>query len=364
MTVKKWMFCIVPILEFVGRAHGQAIVQIQVQPQVVGRSIRDGQVTTVFLAPRYVTAIRMPEPINSVVVGDPSSFSAEHSEREPNLVFVKPITPKAAQTNLLVSSTRGLQTSLLLVSRGELKEEGQPAVDFLMRYKPAGQFLIQPADSPSAAIPQTVTVGSTVRVPFGAALPGPVGPASLTNYGVSKEQSAMQLRVAANSTPVVRTALDDLLDRQRLAPLPALYGQKPGISPPGKELVKTGVSEVIDQGSAVVILFSAVNVQDHAVELMPPQIQLGGMKKSGTIIRKSRWSTSEQLPVTDFRMSRRRLGPGERADGVVVFQRPSFKQSTETLFLQMAESGAVDRPALAPIGFGISSFREVTYDVR
>ena len=364
MTVMKWVFCIVPILEFVGRAHGQAIVQIQVQPQVVGRSIRDSQVTTVFLAPRYVTAIRMPEPINSVVVGDPSSFSAEHSDREPNLVFVKPITPKAAQTNLLISSTRGLQTSLLLVSRGELKEEGQPAVDFLMRYKPAGQFLIQPADSPSAAIPQTVTVGSTVRVPFGAALPGPVAPASLTNYGVSKEQPATQLRVATNSTTVVRTALDDLLDRQRLAPLPALYGQKPGISPPGKELVKTGVSEVIDQGSAVVILFSAVNVQDHAVELMPPQIQLGGMKKSGTIIRKSRWSTSEQLPVTDFRMSRRRLGPGERADGVVVFQRPSFKQSTETLFLQMAESGAVDRPALAPIGFGISSFREVTYDVR
>lgn len=49
---------------------------------------------------------------------------------------------------------------------------------------------------------------------------------------------------------------------------------------------------------------------------------------------------------------------------VLAFQRPSFKQSTETLFLQMAESGAVDRPALAPIGFGISSFREVTYDAR
>ena len=168
MTVMKWVSCIVPILEFVGRAHGQAIVQIQVQPQIVGRSIRDGQVTTVFLAPRYVTAIRMPEPINSVVVGDPSSFSAEHSDREPNLVFVKPITPKVAQTNLLISSTRGLQTSLLLVSRGELKEEGQPSVDFLMRYKPAGQFLIQPADSPSAAIPQTVTVGSAAKVPFGA----------------------------------------------------------------------------------------------------------------------------------------------------------------------------------------------------
>jgi hypothetical protein len=57
-------------------------------------------------------------------------------------------------------------------------------------------------------------------------------------------------------------------------------------------------------------------------------------------------------------MSRRRVGPGERADGVLVFRRPSFKQSTETLLLQMADSGAVDRPALAPIGFGISSIRK------
>jgi hypothetical protein len=41
----------------------------------------------------------------------------------------------------------------------------------------------------------------------------------------------------------------------------------------------------------------------------------------------------------------------------VVFDRPTFKQASETLFLQMAESGAVDKPALAPIGFGISTFR-------
>jgi hypothetical protein len=213
-------------------------------------------------------------------------------------------------------------------------------------------------------IPQTVAVGSTATVSSASSLPVPIVHASSTSRGGLKEQPASQPPVAENSTKVDRTALDELLDRQRRAPLPVLYGQKPGISAPGKELVKTGISEVIDQGSEVVVLFSAVNVQDHAVELMPPQIQLGGKKKSGRIIRRSRWSTAEQLPVTDFRMSRRRLGPGERADGVVVFQRPSFKQSTETLFLQMAESGAVDRPALAPIGFGISSFREVSYEAR
>ncbi len=207
MTVMKWMFWIVPMLELVGRAHGQQTVQIQVQPQVVGHSIRDGQVTTVFLAPRYVTAIRMPEPINSVVVGDPASFSAEHSDREPSLVFVKPITTKAAQTNLLISTTRGLQASVLLVSRGETKEEGQPAVDFLMRYKPAGQFMIQPADSPSTMIPQTITVGSTATVSSASGLSAPVVPASLTARGVSRARLASLPTAAANSKKLDRTAI-------------------------------------------------------------------------------------------------------------------------------------------------------------
>jgi hypothetical protein len=357
MTLCRWALLALSVFPLTGQT--QQAVLIQVHPQVGGSSMRDGQVTTVFLAPRYVTAIRVPEPVNSVVVGDPASFSAEHSDREPQLVFLKPITTKAAQTNLLISTTRGLQVSLLLVSRGELKDGGQANVDFLMRYKPAGQFIVQPSDIPSVVIPQTAVLadpGATSSRP-GRSIP--MVPASFGTVGASPQMAA-----AGKAANLERTGLDDLLDRQRRAPLPMLYGQKPGISSPGKELIRAGVSEVIDDGAAVIVLFSAVNAEDHAVELMPPQIQLGGVKRTGKLIRKSRWSTSEQLPVADFRLSRRRLGPGERADGVVVFERPSFKQSNETLFLQMAESGAVDRPALAPIGFGISSLREVGYDGR
>lgn len=358
MRLHRWMMWILPLTQLFGQRNPPEAPQVRVQPQVVGRPIRDGQVTTIYLAPRYVTAIRMPEPINSVVLGDPSAFFAEHSDREPNLVFVKPTSPHAAQSNLLVSSTRGLQASLLLISAGDQKDQSQPAVDFLLRYRPAGQFIIQPTESPSAIIPHTLPIASLANTP------ATVRTDSLAVMSASASSAPSALREAGISKRPDEEALDELLDRQRRAPLPILYGQKPGISEPGKELVKTGISEVIDQGSEVVVLFSVVNVQDHAVELMPPQIQLGGKNKTGKIIRRSRWSTSEQLPVTDFRMSRRRLGPDERADGVVVFKRPSFKQSTEMLFLQMAESGAVDRPALAPIGFGISSFREVSYDAR
>ena len=256
--------------------------------------------------------------------------------------------------------------SLLLVSRGETKADAQADVDFVMRYKPSGQFLVQPADTPSLIMPQTVTIGNESLSSTQTTRDVPVTPAALRTNSVV-DNSKRPLPADTGKTDLRkqdRSAFDELLDRQRRAPMPVLYGQRTGISSPGHELIKAGVSEVIDQGSTVVVLFSALNAEDHAVELMPPQIQLGGMKKSGKIARRSRWSIAEQLPVTDFRMSRRRLGPGERADGVVVFQRPSFKQSNETLFLQMAESGAVDRPALAPIGFGITSFREVVYDGR
>lgn len=355
----KSLLWIVPMTGLFGQSIDSQPTRIQVQPQVVGRPIRDGQVTTVYLAPRYVTAIRMPEPINSVVIGDPSSFSAEHSDKEPNLVFVKPITQKPVQTNLLISSARGLQASLLLISAGEPKDTSQQSIDFLMRYRPAGQFIVQPSQAPSAVVPQTLDVAGSAPARAVAAAEMRGAQSFLTPV-----RSTSERRLQARSAASEESVLDDLLDRQRRSPLPTLYGQRPGVPNPAKELVKAGISEVIDQGSEVVALFSVVNVQDHAVELMPPQIQLGGKKKTGKIIRRSRWVTSEQLPVADFRLSRRRIGPGERADGVVVFKRPSFKQSNETVFLQMAESGAVDRPALAPIGFGISSFREVNYDAQ
>jgi len=346
----------------------------EVRPQVAGRAVQEGQVTVMYLAPRFATAIRMPDAVNSVVLGDPGSFTAEHSEREPQIVFVKPITEKAAQTNLLISTTRGYQASLLLISRG--KSVGtQPNVDFMMRYRPAARFIIEQS-APSLSIAQTEVLPAPDNKTEPPRTPSPAGQLKTrssidgdrptiervsihsTNFDGAPNSAAAHVSQPVAKPPNAASPLDDLLERQRRAPLPALYGEKPGVAPPGKQILKAGVSEVIDRGREVVVLFSVVNVQDHAVELMPPQVQLGGKVKKGAVVRHSVWSNSEQLPVEEFRMSERRIGPGERADGVLVFQRPSFKQSNETLLLQMADSGAVDRPALAPIGFGISSLRQ------
>ena len=63
-------------IQFVTAAFA-ALVQAQVQPKVARRQPTD-EVNLVRVAPRFATAIRMPEPVSSVVVGDPSKFLAEH----------------------------------------------------------------------------------------------------------------------------------------------------------------------------------------------------------------------------------------------------------------------------------------------
>ena len=60
---------------------------------------------------------------------------------------------------------------------------------------------------------------------------------------------------------------------------------------------------------------------------------------------------SDQLEIRDYRLSATRLEPGGRADGVVVFDRPNFKESTEKLFLQIAQADQVDRPILIRLPF-------------
>jgi hypothetical protein len=141
-------------------------------------------------------------------------------------------------------------------------------------------------------------------------------------------------------TPANARSLDDLIERQRRNTLGPLHGDR----------IRVAVGEVLEEGSLLIVLFSVVNSQAEAVELVPPQVQLAGRTNPG-IFRRTRWTTAQQVPVQAYQMSARRLGTRERADGVVVFERPTIKQSTEQLFLQIADSAAVDQPSLAPISF-------------
>src|SRR5215472_2992841 len=127
-----------------------------VDPAIRTRTAADGKVAVVEVAAHFVTAVRLPEPVNSVVVGDPALFQVEYNEHEPELVFIKALTKGAAETNLLVSTTRGRQISLLLVSEGTVP--GRAKVDFLVRYKPSAGFLIGEEPIPVALVGESTSL--------------------------------------------------------------------------------------------------------------------------------------------------------------------------------------------------------------
>lgn len=297
----------------VGRtSHAQSL---EVQPQIIAKPIVDGKVIVLDLGLHFATTIRMPEPVSSVVVGDPTLFKVEHSEKEPRLIFVKPATPEPAESNLLISTVGGHNVSLLVRCNAEssTKTSNSPRpVHFVMNYHSASGFLIEETGQSSLLIPETVPLSRT---------------------------ASTEVPVRAAPIDSAPERMDRLLDEQKRTGLPDLEGNR----------LRMGISRVYEEGTQIYVLFSAVNQSKNNIEILPPQVQL-----AGSAHKKKLSASSEQLPVTEFRLSRRKLSAGERADGVAQFEKPAFKQSHESYFLQIAESGAVDLPVLVPIRLGMS----------
>ncbi len=254
----------------------------------------------------------------------------EDSEQDPQLVFVRPMTQEGAQTNLLVTTVGGRRISLLLKA-GPPDELGQATsrkVHFLLQYESSNRLVIDQASDSSVIIPETIALPSDV----------------------SKRLPKRSL----NESPLETSTnlLERLLARQRRNPLPSLRGNA----------FRAGISEVIENGRYLSVLFSIVNPGKDRIELMPPQLQLSGAKRSGGIFRRSHPYVSEQVAVSDFRLSSRTAEANERVDGVALFEKPMFKESDQTLFLQVSTWDAVDRPVLVPIPLGMSHFTEGEFE--
>jgi hypothetical protein len=277
----------------------------KVAPKITVLPIEQGAVTVLHLAAGYTSSVRMPEEINSVVVGNPASFKAEHSEAEPRLVFLKPITTQAAESNALITSKSGQEISLHLISAGQAA--GNPTVDFLIEYGHPRSVIINSSAPPAFLIPDG----------------GPFSPPELVRAIVRAEKPDT---VGAE------------LEMQEAISSPAWEG---------RELL-VAVGESSQHEHRTLLRFSVLNRSKHIVELLPPQIEFSGKATH----RKGRGRIkAEPVAVAEFRMTSRRLAPGQRADGVVVFDRPSFKESSEKLQLQLAEAAQVDRPILVPVPF-------------
>ena len=284
-----------------------------VKPRVATITINPSEVITLHLRPEFESTIHMPEEITSVILGSPGSFKAEHNEGEPEYVYVKPITKEAAESNLLIATKSGLHVTLELISDGVGVSGSALPVDFLIEYRTSRSFLI----SGSAGVERA-------RVE-------PTGIASPSN----------QSRIPAAAKPL--SAIDEEYELQMCINAPGWTKWE------GKQ-IKTSLGDIRQRSNQTVISFSILNASDQPVEIVPPQIQISGRavkkkKKEGKSL------TADQLLIREYRLSTTRIEAGARADGVVVFDRPNFKQSTEKLFLQIAQADQVDRPILIRLPF-------------
>src|ERR1041385_827316 len=105
----------------------------KVIPSVTTLEIEEDTVTPLHLSPGYTTSVRLPEEISSIVIGNPATFKAEHSDAEPRLVFLKPITTQPSESNALITTKSGQEIPLHLVSAGKTSASAQ--VDFFVEYR-------------------------------------------------------------------------------------------------------------------------------------------------------------------------------------------------------------------------------------
>jgi hypothetical protein len=127
-------------------------------------------------------------------------------------------------------------------------------------------------------------------------------------------------------------------------------------NPDGKTAGKPmlgALGDVREKGDEMLVAYSVMNTTDHWIEVLPPQVELNSpnLESKKKKDKKKQEILAEQVPVTDYRLSARRLAPGERADGAVEFARPGFKQSKDRLLLQLATASAVDAPLLMRVPF-------------
>jgi hypothetical protein len=284
-----------------------------VKPRVATITINPSEVITLHLRPEFESTIHMPEEITSVILGSPGSFKAEHNEGEPEYVYVKPITKEAAESNLLIATKSGLHVTLELIS-DEVGASGSALpVDFLIEYRTSRSFLI----AGSAGAEHTR-----------------VEPTGIASYSAPP-------RISAAAKPL--SAIDEEYELQMRVNVPGWTKWE------GKQ-IETSLGDIRQWSNQTVISFSILNSSAQPVEVVPPQIQISGRavkkkKKEGKSL------TADQLLIREYRLSTTRIEAGARADGVIVFDRPNFKQSTEKLYLQIAQADQVDRPILVRLPF-------------
>jgi len=296
---------------FAQQANIPNVSSQQVDPTVLDLPITGSTVSDIHLRPLFTTTIRLPEPVTSVAVGAPTLFKVEHSTDDPRLVFIKPTSGDTAVSNLIIALKSGQEISIRLLSNGQASTA---PVDFVVNYEPRQSFLI----------------GSTDALAGNAAAPSdPPAQARPIDLALREQE--------------------DLASPQWVNGMEKQAGYAGGgVS---TEAILAALGSVQNRGERMLVAYSVVNTSGHWIEVLPPQVELRSPNHDAGKKKKQKQTLADQVPVADFRLSARRLAPGQRADGAVEFSRPGFKQSADQLVLEIATASAVDHPVLLQLPF-------------
>lgn len=307
MTSRRQVLAVMTVAFATASGVGQ---QRNSQPIVSDVTVSKAAVTDVHLRPLFTTTIRLPEAVSSVAVGAPTLFEAEHSDQEPRLVYIKPSTKQPAESNLVITMQSGETISLRLISNGNTTLNAP--VDFIVDYKPQDSFFVGSSD-PMMKPAQQAGVSAKHIDPLDSALEG-------------------QSRVA---TPAWQQGT--ALEKAKKTDPPPIIG---------------ALGEIRESSGKMLVAYSVRNRSNHWIEVLPPQIEVSSPGDKSQIKKdRKHLVEAEQVPVRNFKVNGRRLAPGQRADGVVTFDRPGFKQSQERLLLQLASANSVDKPLLLAVPF-------------
>jgi hypothetical protein len=75
----------------------------------------------------------------------------------------------------------------------------------------------------------------------------------------------------------------------------------------GKPLV-AALGDVREKGDEMLVAYSVMNITDHWIEVLPPQVELNSPNLGGDKKKKEE-ILAEQVPITDYRLNVRRLAP-------------------------------------------------------
>lgn len=267
----------------------------RISPRVLTLFLHPNAAATIHLGSGYVSSVRLPDDVSSIVIGDPSRFRAEHADAEPRLVFLKTISDEAARSNALITTKSGEMVELDLIGLGKGAESAH--LDFFI-------------DCRRERRPLVVSASESLSSAGKAAAPLPSAEPDLIGRELERQRTAFF--PYWNRGQVVAAVGDSMRDRER-----------------------------------TIVGFSVLNRSGVTIEMLPPQVELAG----STAGKKRKPLKAQPVLVSEYRMTSRRIGAGERIDGVVEFERPAFKEAAEGLRLRLAQADRVDHPLILPIPF-------------